>query len=86
MACWSVPGASFHASATYRISRALCLQGWKPLFALIESDSFYVDGYFEETKLPRIKMGDPARIYLVGESAVIEGHVETIAGGFAEER
>jgi len=35
----------------------------KPLFALIDSDSFHVDGYFEETKLPRIKLGDPARVY-----------------------
>jgi multidrug resistance efflux pump len=56
----------------------------KPLFALIDSDSFYVDGYFEETKLPRIKVGDPARVYLVGERAVIEGHVESIAGGIAD--
>ena len=56
----------------------------KPLFALIDSDSFHVDGYFEETKLPRIKVGDPARVYLVGESAVIEGHVESIAGGIAD--
>ena len=56
----------------------------KPLFALIDSDSFHVDGYFEETKLPRIKVGDPARVYLVGESAVIEGHVESVAGGIAD--
>ena len=56
----------------------------KPLFALVDSDSFYVDGYFEETKLPRIKIGDPARVYLVGESATIEGHVESIAGGIAD--
>jgi RND family efflux transporter MFP subunit len=56
----------------------------KPLFALIDSDSFYVDGYFEETKLQRIKVGDPARVYLVGESAVIDGHVESIAGGIAD--
>ena len=55
----------------------------RPLFALIDSDSFYVDGYFEETKLPRMRIGDPARVYLVGESAVIEGHVESIAGGIA---
>ena len=45
----------------------------KPLFALIDSDSFYVDGYFEETKLPRIKVGDPARVYLVGESVTDRG-------------
>jgi len=56
----------------------------KPLFALIDSDSFYVDGYFEETKLPRIKVGDPARVYLIGENAVIDGHVQSIAGGIAD--
>jgi multidrug resistance efflux pump len=56
----------------------------KPLFALIDSDSFHVDGYFEETKLPRIKVGDPARVSLVGERATIEGHVESIAGGIAD--
>ena len=56
----------------------------KPLFALIDSDSFHVDGYFEETKLPRIKIGDPARVYLVGEDAVIDGHVESIASGIAD--
>lgn len=56
----------------------------RPLFALIDSDSFYVDGYFEETKLPRIQIDDPARVYLVGERGVIEGHVESIAGGIAD--
>jgi multidrug resistance efflux pump len=56
----------------------------KPLFALIDSDSFRVEGYFEETKLPRIKVDDPARVYLVGEGAAIEGHVESIAGGIAD--
>jgi multidrug resistance efflux pump len=56
----------------------------KPVFALIDSDSFYVDAYFEETKLPRIKIGDPARVYLIGERAVIEGHVESIASGIAD--
>jgi multidrug resistance efflux pump len=56
----------------------------RPLFALIDSDSFYVDGYFEETKLPRIKVDDPARVYLVGENATIDGHVQSIAGGIAD--
>jgi multidrug resistance efflux pump len=56
----------------------------RPLFALIDSDSFYVDGYFEETKLPRIKVGDPAHVYLIGERAVIDGHVESIASGIAD--
>lgn len=54
------------------------------LFALVDSDSFYVDGYFEETKLPSIKPGDKARVYLVGERGTIEGHVDSIAAGIAD--
>ena len=54
------------------------------LISLVDADSYWVDGYFEETKLPRIKVGDPARVYLIGESSVIDGHVESIAGGIAD--
>lgn len=56
----------------------------QPVFALIDSDSFYVDGYFEETRLPAIAVGDPARIQLMGESEVIEGHVQSIARGIVD--
>jgi RND family efflux transporter MFP subunit len=56
----------------------------QPVFALIDSDSFYVDGYFEETRLPAIAVGDPARIRLIGESEVIEGHVQSIARGITD--
>lgn len=56
----------------------------RPIFALIDSDSFYVDAYFEETKLPQIKVGDRARVYLMGENVPIEGHVESVAGGVAD--
>ena len=56
----------------------------QPVFALIDSDSFYVDGYFEETRLPGIAVGDPARIHLMGQSGVIEGHVQSIARGIAD--
>jgi multidrug resistance efflux pump len=55
-----------------------------PIFALIDSDSIYVAGYFEETKLPQIQDGDRARVRLMGESQLIEGHVQSIAGGIAD--
>jgi multidrug resistance efflux pump len=55
-----------------------------PIFALIDSDSIYVVGYFEETKLPQIREGDRARVRLMGESQIIEGHVQSIAGGVAD--
>jgi multidrug resistance efflux pump len=56
----------------------------KAVFALIDTDSFHVDAYFEETKLPRIAVSDPVRVYLMGERAVITGHVDSIAGGIAD--
>jgi multidrug resistance efflux pump len=55
-----------------------------PIFALIDTDSIYVAGYFEETKLPQIQDGDRARVRLMGESLLIEGHVQSIAGGIAD--
>jgi multidrug resistance efflux pump len=51
-----------------------------PRLALIDSNSFWVYGYFEETKLPRIRVGDVAHVELMtGEK--IEGHVESITRG-----
>jgi multidrug resistance efflux pump len=56
----------------------------KAVFALIATDSLHVDAYFEETKLPRIELGATARVHLMGEGAMIDGHVESIAGGIAD--
>ena len=36
-----------------------------PLLALVDRDSFYVSGYFEETKLPGIRVGSRARVELM---------------------
>jgi RND family efflux transporter MFP subunit len=52
--------------------------------ALVDTDSFYIDGYFEETKLPRIAIGDIARVTLLGGSPAITGHVQSIAAGIAD--
>jgi RND family efflux transporter MFP subunit len=49
-------------------------------FALIDTDSLRGDGYIEDTKLPQIKVGDRVRGHLMGESAIIDGHVQSIAG------
>jgi multidrug resistance efflux pump len=53
----------------------------KPAVALVYDQSMRVEGYFEETKLPAIHVGDPASIYLMGLAAEITGHVDSIAGG-----
>jgi RND family efflux transporter MFP subunit len=54
-------------------------------FALIDRDTFRVEGYFEETKLARIHVGDKASVLLIGESADISGHVESIASGIEDQ-
>jgi multidrug resistance efflux pump len=54
-----------------------------PLLALVDSDSFYVSGYFEETKLPRIAEGDRVDIELMsGEK--FAGTVQSIAFAIAD--
>jgi RND family efflux transporter MFP subunit len=57
------------------------LNAGKPALALVYDRSMRVEGYFEETKLPAIRVGDPASIYLMGVADEIEGHVQSIAGG-----
>ncbi len=52
--------------------------------ALVDSDSLYVDGYFEETKLPRIAIGDAATVTLLGGGPAIAGHVQSIDAGIAD--
>jgi RND family efflux transporter MFP subunit len=55
------------------------------VFALIDSDSFRVEGYFEETKLRRIRVGEEATVKLIGDSRVLSGHVESIAYGIEDQ-
>jgi RND family efflux transporter MFP subunit len=56
----------------------------RPALALIDTDSLRVEGYFEETKLPRIRIGAPAIITFPGQALRIHGHVESIAGGIED--
>ena len=49
--------------------------------SLLDSDSFWVVGYFEETKLAGISVGSPAIVALLGYRDPIIGHVESIARG-----
>jgi RND family efflux transporter MFP subunit len=55
------------------------------VFALIDSDTFRVEGYFEETKLRRIRIGEDATVRLIGDSRVLSGHVESIAYGIEDQ-
>jgi RND family efflux transporter MFP subunit len=56
----------------------------KGVMALVDNDTLHVEGYFEETKLARIKIGAPARVRLMGDSRQLTGHVESIAAGIED--
>lgn len=54
--------------------------------SLIAKDTIRVSGYFEETKLSRIRPGDRARITLMAGGGVLTGTVLDIAGGIADQQ
>jgi multidrug resistance efflux pump len=56
----------------------------KQAMALIDGDSLRVEGYFEETKLPQIRVGAPVTIRLMGETRDLYGKVESIAYGISD--
>lgn len=51
---------------------------------LVDEQSFYALGYFEETKLGGIHPGDPARVRLLGRDLTLQGHVDSIARGIVD--
>src|SRR6266853_1353114 len=51
------------------------------MISVVDTDSFWVDGYFEETGLGRIHEGDPATVKLMGYTQLVRGHVGGIARG-----
>ncbi len=56
----------------------------KPIVAIIDVQSFRVSGYFEETKLSRIRPGDKATIELLDGTPPLAGVVESTAAGIGE--
>jgi RND family efflux transporter MFP subunit len=54
--------------------------------AITDFSSLRVEGYFEETKLERIHMGDRARVHLMGVAQPLYGHVVGISSGIADDQ
>ncbi|WP_434133432.1 biotin/lipoyl-binding protein [Enterobacter cloacae] len=52
--------------------------------AIVDAHSFWVVGYFEETKLRHIRVGDSAQVALMGYDPVLTGHVESIGHGIGD--
>lgn len=56
----------------------------RPVMALIDAASFRVDGYFEETKLGSLRVGQPVTVRLMGEPRLVQGHIDSIASGIED--
>ncbi|TXI18556.1 MAG: HlyD family secretion protein [Roseateles sp.] len=56
----------------------------RPVLALVDAASLYVEGYFEETKLARIHVGDAVQITPMGSHQVLNGRVQSLAAGIAD--
>lgn len=56
----------------------------KGVMALLDSDTLRVEGYFEETKLPRIHLGDSVNVRLMGSDHALRGRVESVAAGIED--
>jgi len=52
--------------------------------ALVYKQSTRIEGYFEETKIPAIHIGDRVVAHLMGVADPIRGHVESISAGVAD--
>jgi len=52
--------------------------------AVIDKNSFWVYGYFEESKLRLLHLGDPVEIRLLGNAPVLKGHIESLAKGISD--
>ena len=51
--------------------------------SVIDEHSYWIDGYFEETKLAGIRVGDPVEATLLGFQAPLSGRIESITGGIS---
>jgi multidrug resistance efflux pump len=56
------------------------------VMALIDSDSYRVTGYFEESKVQRITDGSEVEIHLMSGAPALSGHVESISHGITDQQ
>ncbi|MDN7142632.1 HlyD family secretion protein [Pseudomonas sp. JQ170] len=67
-----------------RLAEGNFVNAGQPVMALIDDSTFYVQAYFEETKLPRIRVGDPVKVWLMSAGEPMQGHVESISRGITD--
>ena len=54
------------------------------VMALVDDSTFYIQAYFEETKLPSIREGDTVKVWLMGAGEAMQGHVQSIGRGITD--
>src|SRR5467141_912838 len=54
-----------------------------PNVSVIDEHSYWIDGYFEETKLANVHVGDDVEATLLGYEGPIRGRIESITGGIS---
>ncbi|WP_216360805.1 efflux RND transporter periplasmic adaptor subunit [Acidithiobacillus marinus] len=59
-------------------------QQGQALLALVEAKSYWIDAYFEQTRLRGVHIGEHARITLLGAHESLPGIVESIAPAIAD--
>ncbi|MHA6233504.1 efflux RND transporter periplasmic adaptor subunit [Pseudomonas fluorescens group sp. PF-69] len=67
-----------------RLAEGNYVNAGQSVMALIDDSTFYVQAYFEETKLPRIRIGDPVKVWLMSAGEALQGHVESISRGITD--
>ncbi|CAK13130.1 HlyD family secretion protein [Pseudomonas entomophila] len=55
-----------------------------PVLSVVDSTSYHVDGYFEETKLDGIHIGDAVEIRVMGDNTRLRGRVQSLAAGIED--
>ena len=60
------------------------VQAGQAVMALVADGSFYVQAYFEETKLPGIRVGMPAQVILMSGDQPLAGRVQSISRGITD--
>lgn len=56
----------------------------RPVLSVVDGDSFHVDGYFEETKLGGIRVGDAVDIRVMGDDSRLRGHVVSLVAAIED--
>lgn len=67
-----------------RLAEGNYISRGEAVMALIKAGSFYVTGYFEETKMPRIQLGDRAMVWLMSGDTRLTGRVAGIGRAIAD--